>query len=191
MNALAPAFFVAMWLLNVAAFSQNAEGGQGYNAFRLLRARNIFDPERRSIKPDSPPRVPTPSGPRVTYAALTGTMVTESKSLAFFSGSPSEYNRVLGPGETIANAKITRVTTTGVELERDGNPIVIAVGQQLPLSGSEPPSSAVAPNAPPPPASPVSPQSLAAGTPPAAPNPGAQSDVLKRMMERRRQETSK
>src|SRR5215213_9820066 len=30
-------------------------GSEGYGAFRLMRSRNIFDPERRSSRSDAPP----------------------------------------------------------------------------------------------------------------------------------------
>jgi hypothetical protein len=75
---------------------------------------------------------------RPNFFALTGAMVTEDRALAFFSGSPSDYNKVLRAGEAIADYKITNVSAKGVELAREGKTISLNVGQQIPLDGGGP-----------------------------------------------------
>jgi hypothetical protein len=139
MNALRQILFttiVVFLVTPVAGQAQNGSSGEGYNAFRLLRSRFIFDPERRTVRSDAPnPRAQ--SGPsRSSFIALTGTMVTPARTLAFFSGSQPEYSKVISVGETIADFKITSITPVQVEVERAGKPISIPVGRQLPLDGS-------------------------------------------------------
>jgi hypothetical protein len=159
--------------------------GQGFDAFTMSRTRNIFDPDRRPIVQASsaaPTRQQSPPSTRSDYVALTGTMVTEERALAFFSGSRSEYNKVLAPDASIAGAKISKITPTGIEVERGGKKITVSVGQTVPLDDS-------APSAAPAPAVSAATSSTTETTP-SAPSaaPADASDVLKRMMERRQQE---
>lgn len=177
--------------------AQSPSANDGYNAFRMVRTRNIFDPERRAVRTEAP-RPAAPQTPaRDNYISLTGTMVTTDKSLAFFAGSKSEFNKVLGRGEAIADYKIKSVLTTGVELERDGKPLVLGVGRQLTLEGAGAGTVGVATASEPVPAptptvdSSISAPPAAASSAPAPAAPGAQSDILKRMMERRQKEMSK
>jgi hypothetical protein len=159
--------------------------GQGFDAFTMSRTRNIFDPDRRPIVQASsaaPTRQQSPPPTRSDYVALTGTMVTEERALAFFSGSRSEYNKVLAPDASIAGAKISKITPTGIEVERGGKKITVSVGQTVPLDDS-------APSAAPAPAVSAA-TSSTTETNPSAPGaaPADAGDVLKRMMERRQQE---
>jgi hypothetical protein len=163
--------------------------GQGFDAFTMSRTRNIFDPDRRPIVQASsaaPTRQQSPPPTRADYVALTGTMVTEDRALAFFSGSRSEYNKVLAPDASIAGAKISKITPTGIEVERGGKKITVGVGQTVPLDDSAP---AAAPASAPAPAVSAATSSTTETTP-SAPSavPADAGDVLKRMMERRQQE---
>jgi hypothetical protein len=161
---------------------------EGYNAFRLVRTRFIFDPERQATRSEAavPRAQSAPS--RSNFIAVTGTMVTPGRTLAFFSGSQPEYSKVISVGETIADFKITSITPAQVELERAGQPIIVPVGRQLPLDGS---TTAVAPTS-------LAPAPDISGTPAAnssAPSAAAstsdKSEILRRMMERRQKEVSK
>jgi hypothetical protein len=158
--------------------------GQGFDAFRMARTRNIFDPDRRPIVQASsqPSRQQSPPPTRSDYVALTGTMVTEERALAFFSGSRSEYNKVLAADANIAGAKIAKITATGIEVERAGKKVTVTVGQTVPLDDS-------APTAPPAATSPAG-TSSTTDTAPSAPSavPADASDLLKQMMERRQKE---
>ncbi len=108
-----------------------------YDTFRLVHTRNVFDPDRRPVRPVStgPALVTT----RADYAALTGTLLSAEKSYAFFSGSRSEFNRVLTVREKIANATITGITSANIEIERDGKRTTIAVGQTVPFDNQTAP----------------------------------------------------
>src|SRR5215207_2268171 len=66
--------------------AQTGDSSQGFGAFKLLRTRNVFDPERRATRTDSGSRPQTLTS-RPDYLTLTGTMVSEGKTLAFFTGS--------------------------------------------------------------------------------------------------------
>ena len=165
---------------------------RSFAAFPTVQTRNIFDPQRypNSMATERPRTsaaryVP----PRASdFVALTGVMVTGDKALAFFGGSRPDYDKVLGINEDIAGAKLTKVTATNIEVERDGKTIVVAVGQTVPFDNSPP-------GAPPATFNAVAPAPAAApageeGDAPAAapPLPGNLTDVMRRMMERRQQQ---
>lgn len=167
--------------------AQLPDSPKGFDAFRLVRTRNVFDPDRRPI-PVPGANVPVVARPtRADYVALTGIMVTSDKALAFFSGSRADYSKVLPLNGEIAGAKVTKITPANIEVERDGKRVNVAVGQTVPLDGS-------APSAAPAPADVSAAPSDSAPTVPGdnAPNPNSPpanaSDALRRMMERRQQE---
>jgi hypothetical protein len=211
-------WFVALSAVGLlAAVDAQAQGAanaaQGYDAFKFVKTRNIFDPNRRPIRAAAPPPVQNniQSRRRENYIALTGTMVTPDKKLAFFNGARSEYNKVLGVHGKIADFTITDVTPTQVELEIGGKPVVVQVGSRLPLNGSSAAAaqadaeaaaaptaeaSAAAPAVAPAPgnsnAAAAAPAPAVNSNAPPIPNaaPANQSDVMRRMMERRQKETS-
>jgi hypothetical protein len=171
----------------------------GYGLFRMVRLKNIFDPDRRPMPTEGAAK-PTPivsSGNRNSYLVLTGTMVTETKRLAFFSGSHSEYNRVVRAHEKVGDCEVESISTSHVDLKRGDEVIVLAVGKQLTL-GDGSAGGGVTVTATPAP----SPDAPAAVSSPTAPNgvpsdaPAAQvgdpldaNEIMRRMMERRRKET--
>jgi len=148
-----------------------------FETFRLVRTRNIFDPDRR-MSSQAAARAPSGAAPS-DYVALTGTLVTADKVLAFFSGSRPEFNTVLGLSGTVANIKVTGITPLQIEVNRAGKAFVIAVGQQLALDGTAPVASVV-------PDVPDASSAPPDATPPSAPG---QEDIVRRMMERRQKET--
>ena len=172
-----------------------AEKVAGFDAFRLMRTKNMFDPSRR------PARTETASAQRPAPArenksstlTLTGTMVTEGKVLAFFAGTRADYSKVLSVGGTIADCKITAIKATEVEMERGGKPGALVIGHQLQIEGApsdvpaEEPASGAPPIAGAPPADPAAPAGPTAGPAPS----NDKSDVLRRMMERREKELNK
>ena len=191
---------------------------QGFDAFKMVRTRNIFDPDRR------PP--PSQNGTSAAaavplaqsdYVVLTGTLVTNDKALAFFSGSRADFNKVLPVQEKIAGATITKIDPGSVTIDRAGKTVTIAVGWTVPLNGAaSAPAPAPAPetsralpafgSTPPPAAASPSPQNsfgaavLSAVAPGAANPPGAgapagtpaaaapNEDVARMMRERRQRE---
>jgi hypothetical protein len=168
-----------------AAHSYGQAPAKGYDVFVTVKTRNIFDPSRRPVRTESAQDGKSRDRTRPSYFALTGTMVTDGRSLAFFSGSRSEFSKVIPIGETIAGYKLIAITPLQAEVERDGKSFVMAVGHRLQLEGltDEIPASELA-------APTNNNNSSPSSAPPGAPNsapPAVYADkaeVLRRMMER-------
>ena len=158
----------------------------GYDGYPLLQTRNIFDPERLPGITTAPAAAQTPSPTAADYAALKGTLLAADKTLAFFSGSRAEFNKVLAVGGKIAGATVTQITFDFIEVEREGKRIRIAVGQTVPLNASALPGTA-------PTSAPASTFTTPTNTPrstAAAPTPplADREALMRRMMEKRQQE---
>ena len=188
--------FIAALLLPL--ITRGADGGKGYDAYKLVRTRNIFDPNRKAVRIEAS-RSNTPSRPRASSFTLTGTMVREGRSLAFFSGSRSEFSKVISAGDSVANYKITAIQPSQVELEHEGKKMTLAIGKPFQIEGkpgdpveAEPVEEAAADganatkaaDATAPPAA-----AAAAAAPPAGGD--AKGEILRKMMERRAKEMGK
>lgn len=198
-----PAFLLALVL---AAFGSSmqasaATGSKGYEAFKTVRTRNIFDPNRRPVREAAPPQQQQPRSPsqprtRSSTFTLTGTMVREGRSLAFFSGSRTEFSKVISVGDSVANYKITAIEPAQVSLEHDGKTLTLALGTPFRIDSST--NDPVSPDEPPDKADPEDPSNPPAGdgasrppTPAVPTGSDAKSEILRRMMERRAQEMNK
>jgi hypothetical protein len=171
--------------LVMPAMAQAPAQKRGFEAFQGIRTRHIFDPDRRGPRVESAPS--TTATKRPDFLALTGTMVTSGKTLAFFIGSRTEFNKVLAVREKIADYTVAAITPSHVELEKEGKPLTLAIGKQLAMDGSGNVSESTGASS-----------AASSSTTPAgadmAPPPGVPADkaeVLRRMMERRNQEVSK
>ena len=158
----------------------NAPGRPDYQAFKILTERNIFDPNRSS---DSGTRGEPRRTARMEFFALVGTLSYQKGNFAFFDGSGSAYRKALETGDRIAGYKIAEITAERVKLEADGKQVLLNVGMQMKkqdegewqLAGRA--------------------ESLAASVPATASNEktesssgGEESDVLKKLMQKREQE---
>jgi hypothetical protein len=157
-----------------------------YAAFKVIVDKNIFDPNRFPRGPG----VRVRSKPRsVDSLTLVGTMTYEKGTFAFFDGTSSEYKKALKLADTIAGYRVTNIAPNGVKLVSGTNELALSVGAQLRreedgpwLLGrqagpySDTPASTSASAAP---ATTVAPDT--------APS-GPDSDVLKKLMERRAKE---
>ena len=184
----------------ILATTVAAEKSDGYNGFRFVKTRNVFDPNRSAAPKERREERAAPRAPRADSLALTGTMVTSGKSLAFFSGSRSDYSKVISAGDMVGKFKLGEITSAGVTLEHDGKSTPLAIGRQLTIgeSGStteEPISTAppVEPSADAPVASADGggAETPTAPPPTAAPAAGGMSEVMRKMIERRQKEMSK
>ncbi len=190
MRLFAFTFFTALTIAGSLP-AADAPAGEGFKGYRNVRLRNIFDPSRqRDPTEGAPAPKPVSTGPaRSPFIALTGTMVRPEKALGFFTGSATDHNRVIAAGETIAGYKVRAITITGAELEHEGKALTLPVGRQIPLEGSNagtaqpfaPDTSAVAPVV-----SSTEPSSTTSSAP-----SGPAADIIQRMKDRRRKETSK
>jgi hypothetical protein len=116
-----------------AADTPATSQAKGFDAFALTKARNIFDPERRAMRVETSEAPPTTAPSRPDYLALTGTMVTPGKALAFFNGSRSEYNKVVPISEKLGDCTLVAIGGNQVELERKGKAVTLQIGQQITL----------------------------------------------------------
>src|SRR5438874_12128312 len=102
-----------LWLAAPHGYAQtaSASASKGFDAYPAVKTRNIFDPNRKPVRIDSSQESRSPSEKRMrpSYFTLTGTMVAEGRSLAFFSGSRSEFSKVIPIGETVAGYKVISI----------------------------------------------------------------------------------
>lgn len=156
----------------------------GFESFRLITERNIFNPNRTVRRAPVPEEVV----PRVEVISLVGTMNSDRGLVAFFDGSEAALRKTLKTGESVGPFKVTRIATEGVEVEREGQSLPIRVGQQLrkPEGGEW---SVVGGVAGPTDASSRTPATAARPDPTAAPAIPADADeVTRRLMERRQKQ---
>jgi hypothetical protein len=156
-----------------------------YSAFKIILERNIFDPNRYPRQSRPPTRAPT----RVDSLTLVGTMSYEKGEFAFFDGTSSDYKKALKSSDVIAGYKVKTITPTGVALASGTNELKLGVGMQLRreedgpwrLSGQST-SYAATPN------STSTSTNAAAATGAALTSVAADSDIIKKLMQRRQQE---
>ena len=183
-----------------------ARKGTAFEDYELILNNNIFDPnrqdrarlaaERLRAREDSIP---------VHRFALVGTMHNNEESLAFFSGTSSEYRSVLKPGDAIADYQIKAIHDKEIVLDKDGETIEFQVGMEMSRQGDNPWTMGLA--TPGTTRSSTRARSSSRGrdrsssesrfsTRPSSarssetsePSDASKSDILKRMMERRRQQ---
>jgi hypothetical protein len=160
-----------------------------FDSFRIISERNIFDPNRSARSDNRPSRREPERRVRTESFALLGTMGYEKGWFAFFDGTSSDYRKALQPGDTMAGYRVEAIGPSHVTLESNGKQIELRVGSEMrrqdegewsvsarsEASGSAGPSES----------------SGSAGTSAAkaeAGPSGEQSDVLKRLLQKREQE---
>jgi len=154
-----------------------------YSAFRIIVERNIFDPNRYPRQAGGP----RPAPKTVDSLTLVGTMTYEKGTFAFFDGTSSDYKKALKLNDVIAGYRVTNIAPNGVQLAAGTNALDLGVGMQLRreengpwmLSGQSGSYTATTTS--------TSTNSVASTGPDAA-SSGAESDVIKRLMQRRGQE---
>jgi Ca2+-binding EF-hand superfamily protein len=158
--------------------SPAGQGGGGFDAFKIIAERNIFDTSRRGPRPANA-REERPK--RMDTLSLVGTLFYAKGPYAFFDGSSPDYRKVLEPGKTILGYKILEITGNSIKLESGTNTLEMRVGMRFrredegewQLAGSaEPRATRVG-------GSSASSRESAAGE---------ESDVVKRLMQQREQE---
>ena len=101
-----------------------------FESFQIVLERNIFNPnrqkrvERRPVVQEAPP-------PQIDRFTLLGSMIDEASAYAFFVGSSSQFNSVLHVGDAIAQYKIVGIQSDGVTLECDGQQLSLQVGKGM------------------------------------------------------------
>jgi hypothetical protein len=182
-----PALIMLAALAQLAS-AQTPATPKGFDAYGIVKTRNIFDPDRNPFVPTfAPPRPRSVERPR-RYSdtiTLTGVMVNNGKAYAFFFGGQPDDDKVIGVNGVIGGAKVTKITAASAELNQNGKAISVPVGQSVSIGDGSitPASSGAAPSystseAPP----------SDSPSQPATPPPGYLNDVMRRMMERRQQQ---
>jgi len=101
-----------------------AQARPDFSAFKMVVDRNIFDPNRfpqsgRSVR-------------RATdYFEFVGTMSYEKGTFAVFTGSSSEYKKVVKLADTIADYKVTNIAPDYVSLAASTNEVKLAMNAQM------------------------------------------------------------
>lgn len=156
-----------------------------YSAFNIIVERNIFDPNRYPRQARPPTRPPS----RVDSLTLVGTMSYEKGDFAFFDGTSADYKKALKLTDLIAGYKLAAIAPTGVTLASGTNEVRLNVGMQLrreengPWQVSGQRTSYLAASI----SSSHSTNAVAGGSQ-SPPADAADSDVIKRLMQRRQQE---
>jgi hypothetical protein len=155
-------------------------------SFRIIAERNVFNASRSGGSVRLASRRPA----SVESFTLVGTMAYAKGAFAFFEGSSSEFTKVVKAAGIIAGHKLSDIFAGSVKLEADGKSVDLPIGSQmrredagvwLVVAGVNGGGSA----------SGRSTTTEPSGEAPAAAAPAttaAQSEILKRLMERRAKE---
>ena len=156
-----------------------------YSSFKVIVDGNIFDPNRYPHRGPNPVRPPPKT---IDFLTLVGTMSYEKGTFAFFDGTSSEYKKALKLADGIAGYKVTNIAPNGVKLTSGTNVLELGVGAQLRREENGPwlPAGQSTSYA----ATPASTTTnAAAATPGSVTAPGgAESDIIKRLMQKREKE---
>jgi hypothetical protein len=131
------------WISGWTAFAESPPSSdQGFDAFRIIVKRSIFDPARRSDEPrrsrEPKPATPEFEPPPIERLILLGVLINGPEIIAFFDGSESDYRVPVLLGGTIAGQRIAEIRTDSVKLEGGGRTISLPVGLSIRRQGSEP-----------------------------------------------------
>lgn len=181
-NAQAMASTTATATPSPATTNAPPSNPRDYAAFKIVNERNIFNANRagRSSGPPKPAAKPT----RVDNVALVGVMSYGQGPVAFFDGSSSSLKKAVRLNDSLDAWKVTEINTAGVKLETGGKTLALRVGSQLrreddgdwkPVERSDFAASSGA-----------SASGDAAGS--TSSGGSSESDILKRMMEKREKE---
>lgn len=191
-------FFTLAAVLAGDVFGQanrNIPGPTDYTAFsRFVTDRNIFDPNRQphytsTRTQTTRPRTRSASTPTFT---LVGTMAYEKGFFAFFSGNDTELKKVLIVSEKIVDYTVTEIAAGRARIESaDGKQkleLKVGDGMHQEAGGWQFSGSAEIPPGATPSETGTAGNSSERSTPSVPVAAGAQSEILKRLMEKRAKE---
>jgi hypothetical protein len=164
-----------------AAEETNSVSPQDLSAFKIISERNIFNASRSAGR-SSRPRPVQERAAKVESFTLVGTMSYEKGRFAFFDGTSTAYRKTVKPADTIAGYKINDISSNHIQLAAANNQTIdLQVGMQMKRQ-DEGPWSLVAH------AEPYASSSEPAAASAAGAASTAESDVMKRLMQKREQE---
>lgn len=176
--------FCTILLLSFAVISEekNAEGKvkeeRDFGAYSLIFENNLFNANRkdRSRKADLQKLQKLPT----EHFSLVGILHSDARALAFFSGT-DPYRVVLKPNEIIAGYCVKQIGEQSILLEKDGKPIEFVIGMRMRKRGDADWELLAAKDD-----FETSMDTISNETP--ALNATSKSEILKRLMERRRRQ---
>jgi hypothetical protein len=172
--------------------------GTSYNSFGIITERNIFSQNRRPGRTFSTPTPTVRSRPRAVESfTLKGTLGSEKGWVAFMTGSSPQYTKALKVSDAFAGYKVTGITQKYVKLMHNTNEVVLRVDMSMRredegdwrLSREGGPfqfASTYTPGA-----GSDGGASTRSTTASDSPSSGADSDVIRRLMQKREQEMNR
>jgi hypothetical protein len=104
-----------------------AAPANSFEAFGLVVERNIFNPNRTGRSASAPEAKPV----RVDEIALVGTMMSDEGLRAFFESADSRFRKTVRVGDSIAEFKVARISSSGVDLAQGDTALALLVAQRL------------------------------------------------------------
>ncbi|MBT5706715.1 MAG: hypothetical protein HOI66_10370 [Verrucomicrobia bacterium] len=171
--------------------------GIDFDSYSFILDNNIFDSNRQDrARLEAERRKNQQSSIPINRFALVGTMHNEGEAFAFFTGTDRDFRSVLKVDQEIAGYTVKEINKEVVKLEKEGETFEFGIGMEMTRKGDDPweliKNSRSDWNA-----SVGGDRSRRASTSTPttqeapAPLSGAKSDILKKMMERRRQQLTK
>ncbi|MDB6110143.1 MAG: hypothetical protein JWR69_1893 [Pedosphaera sp.] len=167
-----------------AAEETNSASALDLPSFRIISERNIFNPNRSGRNPKADTANPQ-KAPKIDTFALLGTLSYEKGRFAFFDGSSPNYKKALKTADTIAGYQVAEITASYVKLAATNQPTInLLVGMQMkreeegPWSMTERAESYTSPTS-----------SVTSESPKSNTSGEGMSDVMKRLMQKREQES--
>jgi len=102
-----------------------------YPAFHIIAERNIFNQNRSRGSGGNGYRNRQDRRVRTDAFALRGTMSYEKGRFAFFDGTSLDYRKAAQTDDTIAGFKVAEVGRDSVKLESNGKQIELQIGMQM------------------------------------------------------------
>jgi hypothetical protein len=123
----------ALWMGQALAAdsTSNAPPARSLAAFKLITERNIFNPNRRVGIPEGSRSSQTVRPVRTEGISLTGTMIYEQGSYAFFDGSETKYRAALQCSNTLAGLTLVEIGPNQVKFLTGSNTLELPIGMQL------------------------------------------------------------
>lgn len=194
-----------------SAADESVVGPDKIEFFHAIVRNNIFDPNRRPYRPpEQRQERPVTKTPQVDTFGLNGIMKYNGKQMAIFNGSSSSFRGIRNQGEKIGGFSILEVGIDKVTLEVPPDPssgtqenVILEIGQSMqredenpwkkmsspapqfssPNASSGPRTSSRNPRTSP------APSNTSSSSPTTDEPTAEENDILKKLLERRRQET--
>ena len=110
---------------------EEKEEGIDLKSFDVVIKMNIFDPERGTPPPKPRPATPPPP-PVPDRMSLKGTLVEPGKSHAFLDGNQSDFRKVAELNASVGDFKLKEITSEYAILSlEEGNEFKLMVGDEL------------------------------------------------------------